>query len=229
MRHEDRDAARRRSRRATPAAKRSNNECSVSASSAAVGSSSTHSSGPSRMKPRASASFCHCPIDSSTPSRHVGPSWVASPLGMRSITSMAPARPTAASTAGSSSDAVEIADADRTASRRTRTGRSPGTRPMRRSRHSSAGSRCEVDAVDGDATVGRVVEAAQQLHERGLARAVLADERDHRTRAQLEVHVAQHPRVGARVLERHVLEADRAGRAARAPASARRSRGGATA
>ena len=42
-------------------ANRSNSACSVSASSAAVGSSSTSRSGSSRMKPRASASFCHCP------------------------------------------------------------------------------------------------------------------------------------------------------------------------
>ncbi len=54
----------------------SNSACSVSASSAAVGSSRTSSSGSSRMKPRASASFCHCPKQTSTPPGQVGPSWV---------------------------------------------------------------------------------------------------------------------------------------------------------
>ena len=50
----------------------------------------------SRMKPRASASFCHWPNDTSTPSGHVGPSCVSSPDGSRATTSSAPARSTAA-------------------------------------------------------------------------------------------------------------------------------------
>ena len=33
------------------------------------------------MKPRASASFCHCPNESSTPPGHVGPSCVSRPDG----------------------------------------------------------------------------------------------------------------------------------------------------
>ena len=36
----------------------------------------------------------------------------------------------------------------------------------------------DVDAVDQDAAVGRIVEPADQLEERGLARAVAADDRD---------------------------------------------------
>src|SRR6266576_5914540 len=55
------------------------------------------------MKPRASASFCHWPNDSSTPDGHVGPSCVSRPVVIRATTSPAPARSTAASTAGSSS------------------------------------------------------------------------------------------------------------------------------
>jgi len=55
--------------------------------------------GRSRMNPRASASFCHCPKDSSTPSGHVGPSCVSRPAGSRAITSCAPARSAAATTA----------------------------------------------------------------------------------------------------------------------------------
>ena len=67
--------------RRAASANRSNSACSVSASSAAVGSSRTSSSGSSRMKPRASASFCHCPKDTSTPLSQDGPSWVSRPCG----------------------------------------------------------------------------------------------------------------------------------------------------
>src|SRR5256886_15250136 len=54
------------------------------------------------MKPRASASFCHWPNDSSTPHGHVGPSCVSRPDDRRATTSPAPARSTAVITAGSS-------------------------------------------------------------------------------------------------------------------------------
>ena len=56
-----------------------------------MGSSSTSSSGSSRMKPRASASFCHWPNDTSTPPGQVGPSCVSRPAGRRATTSSAPA------------------------------------------------------------------------------------------------------------------------------------------
>src|SRR5262249_21572335 len=56
-------------------------------------------SGSSRMNPRASASFCHCPNDSSTPPGHVGPSCVSRPAVKCVTTSTAPARSTAATTA----------------------------------------------------------------------------------------------------------------------------------
>ena len=44
------------------------------------------------MKPRASASFCHCPNHTSTPPGHVGPSCVSSPAVSFTTTSSAPAR-----------------------------------------------------------------------------------------------------------------------------------------
>src|SRR5688572_32591609 len=47
----------------------------------------------------ASASFCHCPPERSTPPGQLGPSWVDSPSGSRSMTSTAPARSTAPLTA----------------------------------------------------------------------------------------------------------------------------------
>src|SRR2546425_9364592 len=55
------------------------------------------------MKPRASASFCHCPKLSSTPSAQVGPSWVSRPAPSCWTTSLAPARSMAAATAAPSS------------------------------------------------------------------------------------------------------------------------------
>ena len=77
----------------------------------------------------------------------------------------------------------------------------------------------EVDAVDRDAPARRRVHVGEQLHERALARAVLADERDHRARGELDVHVGERVVVGARVRERHVLEPDAARDAVRAPAT----------
>ena len=52
----------------------------------------------------------------------------------------------------------------------------------------------EVDAVDGDPPARRRVHVGQQLHERALAGAVLADERDHRAGRELDVHVGRAPR-----------------------------------
>ncbi len=66
----------------------------------------------------------------------------------------------------------------------------------------------EVDAVNGDSPTRRRVHVGEELHERALARAVLADQRDHRTRRQLDVHVGEGLAIGPRVGERHVLEAD---------------------
>ena len=128
---------------------------------------------------------------------------------MRSTTSVAPARVTAASTAGSSSTRSRSP----TPIERQRVVLEP-EEVLERAREAAAPlvgrEPFEIDAVDGDAAFGRLVEAAQQLHECRLPGAVLADERDHRPGAQLEVDVVEHPRVGPRIPERHVLEPDRA-------------------
>ena len=165
--------------RGTPAAKRSKSACSVSASSAAVGSSSTSSSGSSRMNPRASASFCHWPTDTSTPSSQVGPSWVSSPAGSRSMTSSAPARSTAALDRGAVVDARQVAEADAApagSSKRKKSWKAPASR----SRHIGSGMR----ARSTPSTVMRpavgVVEPASSFTRVRLAGAVLADERDDR-------------------------------------------------
>ena len=67
----------------------------------------------------------------------------------------------------------------------------------------------------------RLVELGQQLDQRRLAGAVLADERDDRAGRQVEVDVVEHQPLGARVGERHVVEADAVVRAGRAPAGRR--------
>ena len=157
------------------------------------------------MNPRARASFCHWPKLTSTPPGQVGPSCVSRPAGSRATTSSAPARRTAVVTAGPSS----------------RRGRSPtptewraGNSKRKKSWNAPARSgapvdgrhRREIRAVDQDAPAGRRVQLGQQLHQRGLAGAVLADDRHHRPRRQVERHVVEHQPVGARIGERDVIE-----------------------
>ena len=64
----------------------------------------------------------------------------------------------------------------------------------------------QVPAVEQDLADGRVVKPRDQLDDSGLTLAVLADERDALARPQVEVEVAQHGAVRARVGERHVAE-----------------------
>ena len=174
-------------------------------------------SGRSRMKPRASASFCHCPIDSSTPSCQVGPSCVSSPCGRRSTTSLAPARPTAAPTAGA---VVEPRRGRRrrpsrcaTYSKRKKSWNAPDRRVA------PVGGRMRARSTPSTVMrpLGRLVEAAEQLHERRLARAVLAHERDDRAGRQRRGRRRRAPaRSVPGYAERHVLEADALARARRA-------------
>ena len=227
VRHQDHDAPPRASgRRPTwPGrwpAYRSNSACSVSASRAAVGSSSTSSSGSSRMKPRARASFCHCPKETSTPSGQAGPSWVPRPAAelVHHVVGAGPA-----DGGGDGRLVVEpghVADARRSAGRAARTGRSPGTRRPGGCATASAGMRGQVDPVDQDPARGRVVELGQQLHQGGLAGAVLADDGDDRAGRQ---RAGSRPRstssVGARVGERDVASSSMP-RVQRGPAPARR-------
>ena len=92
------------------------------------------------MNPRASASFCHCPKDTSTPSGQAGPSWVSSPAASRSTTSVAPARSTAVRTAGTSSTrgtSPSPTDCRAGSSNRKKSWNAPASR----ARHPSLGSR----------------------------------------------------------------------------------------
>ena len=110
----------------------------------------------SRMNPRASASFCHWPNDTSTPSSHVGPSCVSSPRARRSTTSSAPARVDRGLDRGPVVEPLEVADADGVRARRARSGRSPGTRRPAGRATRPAGMPREVDAVDGDRALRRL-------------------------------------------------------------------------
>ena len=66
-----------------------------------------------------------------------------------------------------------------------------------------------VDAVDQHAAFVHVVEPAEQVHERRLAAAALADDADRFAGLDLEVDVAEH-RLVPLVAERDVLELDAA-------------------
>ena len=66
----------------------------------------------------------------------------------------------------------------------------------------------EVDVVNGDDAVGRVIEPAEQLDQRRLAGAVLPDDGDGRARRQHQVDPTQHRPVGARVGEVDIGQPD---------------------
>ena len=123
------------------------------------------------------------------------------------MTSTAPARSTAADTAAPLGQPGEVADPD--AVERTQLEAEEvlerAAQPGPPLRHRQRG---QVDAVDLDApAVGRV-HPGEQLDQRGLAGAVLADDGDDRAGGQVEADVVEHQPVGARVAERHVVEAD---------------------
>src|SRR5581483_2036281 len=66
----------------------------------------------------------------------------------------------------------------------------------------------QVGAVAGDPAAGRLVETGEQLHERGLAGAVQADDRERPARGNRQVEPGQHRPLAAGVRERDVLEAE---------------------
>src|SRR5204863_9363915 len=68
----------------------------------------------------------------------------------------------------------------------------------------------EVDVVQQDPSLGRVVEAREELRDRRLPRAVLADERDALSRRDREAHVPDRPPVAARILKADVFEQEAA-------------------
>ena len=91
--------------------------------------------------------------------------------------------------------------------------------PASRARHSSAGMRASGVVVDEDRARRRLVHLRQQLDQRRLAGAVLADDRDDRAGRQRQRHVVEHDaRSVPGIRERHVLEADAVAQRGRAPA-----------
>ena len=83
-----------------------------------------------------------------------------------------------------------------------------------RARHDVEVELAQVDAVDLDRARLRVVEPAQQLGERRLAGAVLADDRQRRAGGDREVEVRRAPARRRDSAKRHVAEADLARRQA---------------
>ncbi len=119
-------------------------------------------------------------------------------------------------------DERQVADADRLPGDELEAGEVLETRgdslpPARR------GDAGQVGAVGPDHARRGLVEAAEQLHERALAGAVLADDGHGRAGRQAQVDARQHDSVGARVAEGHVLETDAVGEAlGNGPVGARR-------
>ena len=66
----------------------------------------------------------------------------------------------------------------------------------------------KVDAVEHDRAGRRLVEPAQELHERRLAGAVLAHDRDRRTGRQFEIDALEDLSLGAGIREAEVVEPD---------------------
>ena len=64
----------------------------------------------------------------------------------------------------------------------------------------------QVVAIEQDAAFVRIVEAGEKLHERRLAGAVLADQREHLAGVQREAEMAYRPSLGAGIAKSDVLE-----------------------
>ena len=169
-------------------------------STALVASSRTSRSGSARWA-RSSATSWRSPAESDSPR---WPTWVSRPAG--SVASQSP-RP---SSAGAGADVVlggvELAVADVGGDGVVE------EEPLLRHQHDAAAQRrlgdpAYVDAVEQDRALDRVHQPGEQLGDRRLARAGLADDRDPAAGVDVEVDVLEHQRP-ARVGERHVVEAD---------------------
>src|SRR5262249_47130078 len=64
----------------------------------------------------------------------------------------------------------------------------------------------QIDAIQQDAPLRRIVESCQQLGQRRLSGTILADECDPLSRAQPEAYVPDRPSFAAGILETHVFE-----------------------
>ena len=133
-------------------------------------------------------------------------------------TSSAPARATAVTTAGSSSRRGTSPTPTVCRARNSKRKKSWNA-PASRVRHSSARMRASGASSTRIAPARRLVHLRQQLHERGLAGAVLADDRDDRARpADRRFTSSSTSAIGAGIRERDVIEADAAREPRPAPA-----------
>ena len=143
------------------------------------------------MKPRASASFCHWPNDTSTPPGHVGPSCVSRPDGRRATTSSAPRAIDGRDDRGLVVQARHVAEADRLAGAELEAEeileRAGQPRAPLVGRHAR-----ERRVVHEDRARRRLVHLREQLDQRRLAGAVLADDGDDRAGGQRQRHVVEH-------------------------------------
>src|SRR5205814_8274047 len=64
----------------------------------------------------------------------------------------------------------------------------------------------QIAAVERDSAFGRIVQTRQELRDRRLSGAVLADKRDSLSRLQHQIHFADRPPFAARIAEADVLE-----------------------
>ena len=159
------------------------------------------------MKPRASASFCHWPNDRSTPSGHVAPE-LRVEARLQARDHVVGAGPIDGSDhSGFVVETRHVAKADRLARqkleaeeilKRARQAAAPLVRRHSRQRR----------VVHENAAGRRLVHLREQLDQRRLARAVLADDGHDRPRRQRQRHIVEHEPRRARIGERHVIETD---------------------
>src|SRR5437879_13599143 len=64
----------------------------------------------------------------------------------------------------------------------------------------------QVAAIEQDTALGWVIEPRQKFDDRCLARAILADQRQHLSRSNFEVEMAHRPAFGAGIAKADVLE-----------------------
>ena len=161
------------------------------------------------MKPRASASFCHWPNDTSTPPGQVGPSCVSRPGRQPRDDVVGAGALDGRDDRGLVVHARHVADADGVAGAELEAEevleRAGQARAPLVGRHAR-----ERRVVHEDRAGRRLVQLGEQLDQRRLAGAVLADDGDDRAGGQRQRHVVEHEARRARVGERHVLEADAA-------------------
>ena len=224
MRDQQRDRAGRRRDAARAAAYRSNRACSVCGVERR-GRLVEHerAAGRGRIIARPRASFCHWPPESSTPLAVAAAELRLEPVrqrlehvGRRAGSSAAPI---------ATGVVVELRAGRRRRPSRARSSskRAKSWKPAAiRARQPLDGRRARRSTPStADPAGRRLVEAAEQLDERRLAGAVLADDRDRRPGRQIERDVAQHVGRGAGVAKRHALELDAVASAPPAPGAGR--------